>query len=73
MLTNLFVLKNIYSSLYAIENINIKVDCVIQNKEIFDFMVNNKPENSEKFGEENYDMYKYLMENVFKNPEGKEK
>lgn len=32
-------------------------------------MNDNKPENSEKVGDENYEMFKYLMENVFKKPE----
>ena len=31
-------------------------------------MDNNKPANSEKVGEENFEMYKYLMDNVFKKP-----
>lgn len=51
------------------ENINIKVKFIIDEPEIIEFMNNNKPANSEKEGEENFEMYKYLMENVFKKPE----
>jgi len=53
------------------DNINIKVNAVINNAEIIEFMVNNKPANSEKEGDENYEMYKYLMENVFRKPQEK--
>jgi hypothetical protein len=65
LLTNIIVLKNIHSSLSNMDNINIKVKQVIDNPEILEFMKTTKPANSEKEGEENYEMYKYLMENVF--------
>ena len=65
LLTNPIVLKNIFTSLSNMDNINIKVKQVIDTPEIIEFMKTNKPANSEKEGDENYEMYKYLMENVF--------
>ncbi len=59
-------MRNIHSTLSNAENINIKAKYVIYDPEIVEFISNNKPENSEKEGDENYEMYKYLMENVFK-------
>merc|ERR1712032_891136 len=70
LLTNIVVLRNIHSSLSSMENIDIKVKSVI-NPEILEFMNTNKPEKSEKEGDENYAMYKYLMENIFKKAEEK--
>ena len=52
------------------DNINIKVKSVIDNPDIIEFMRSAKLPNIEK-GEENYEMYKYLMDNIFKKPEEK--
>jgi hypothetical protein len=50
------------------DNINIKVKSVIDDLEIIQFFHNLRLENSEKEGDENYEMYNYLKANVFKIP-----